>query len=264
MSRAALAAWALLLASAPEQLALPGFRLHVQVHEDLDADRLGALARRGVVLWLLTSSNLLRRSTAERLGRSDAAHVQVRPPWTSGARAQFTGRVHPWVSEEGLDVAAYRRWAPAGTVVELTGELTEERLTRLLALHPLGVRWRPDGAPTPEEWARAARLPGLEVHPAVALPPCEKRLKRAERIRLRVPAAEADASAAGCGFALRLEVPPTLSAPEVQTLLVAHPGAELWVEARDDADAAGVRALIAVLGASVPPTPAKSAAPAKR
>lgn len=264
MSPAALAAWALLLAPGPEQLTLPGFRIHVQVHEDMDADRLGALARPGVVLWLLTSSNLLRRSAAERLGHGDAAHVQVRPPWTSGARAQFTGRVHPWVSEEELDVALYRRWAPAGTVVELAGALTEEKLARVLGLHPLAVRWRPDGVPAPEEWARAARLPGLEVHPTVVLPPCERRLKRAERIRLRVPAADAETSAAGCGFALRLEVRPSLSAPELQSLLIAHPGAELWVEAKDDADAAGVQALVGVLAGSVPPTPAKSASPVKR
>jgi hypothetical protein len=263
VSWAALVLGAVLVA-APDELALPGFRLHVQVHEDVDADRLAGLARPGVVLWLLTSSNLLRRSTAERLGRCDAAYVQVRPPWTSGVRAQFTGRVHPWVSEEELDVAAYRRWAPAGTEIELTGALTEERMGRVLALHPLGVRWRPDGVPTPEEWARAAKLPGVELHPAVLLPPCERRLKRAERIRLRLPAGDAEASAAGCGFALRLEVSPTLGPPDVQALLVAHPGAELWVEVKSDADAAGVQALARLLAASVPPAPAKSAAPGKR
>jgi len=262
VSWAALVLGAALL-TAPDELTLPGFRLHVQVHEDIDADRLGTLARPGVVLWLLTSSNLLRRSTAERLGRCDAAYIQIRPPWTSGARAQFTGRVHPWVSEEGLDVAVYRRWAPAGTEVELAGALSEERLGRVLALHPLGVRWRPEEVPTPEEWARAAKLPGLEVHPAGPLPPCEHRLKRAERIRLRVPAGDAESSAAGCGFALRLEVAPALSPSEVQTLLVAHPGAELWVEVKSDDDAGSVQALARFLAASVPSVPAKSAGPAK-
>jgi len=256
---AALAACTLLLAAGPEQLALPGFRLHVQAHEDLDVDQLGALARPGVVLWLETRTNLLRRSLAERIGRFESAYVQVRPPWTSAARAQFTPRVHPWVSEEGLDVAAYRRWAPAGTEVELTGELSEERLGWVLALHALGVRWRPAGAPTAEEWSRAARLPGLEVHPSGLLPPCERPVRRAERIRLRIPVADAESSAPGCGFALRLEVPPSVGAGEVRALLVAHPGAELWVEVHDEADASAAGALVGLLTGSTPPAPARAA-----
>jgi hypothetical protein len=263
VSPQALAVWLALAAAAPEPLALPGFRLHLEVSEDVDPDLLGALANPGVVLWLNTRSNVLRRSTAERLARFDAVFVQVRPPFASGVRQQFTGRVHPRVDEDGLDVAAYRRWAPAGTAVDVAGELTEERLRRVLAPRPLAVRWRPEAAPTAEEWARAARLPGLEVHPSGPLPPCERPLKRAERMRLRVPAGDVDGAAPGCGFALRLEVLPSLSEAELGALLVAHPGAELWVRVASDADAAAAGALVRVLTAASPPAPRKQAPPVR-
>jgi hypothetical protein len=248
----ALAAWGVLATAVPEPLALPGFRLHLEASEDIDPDRLEALAQGGVVLWLTTRSNQLKRSTEERLGRFEAAHVEVRPPWTAAVRQQFVGRVHPWVQEEGLDVAAYRRWAPLGTALELAGVLSEEKLTRALALHPLLVRWRPEGVPTTDEWARAVRLPGLEVHPQTKLPDCGRPMKRAARIRLRVPAVDAGNSGAGCGFALRLEVPPALSEGELKALLVAQPGAELWTSVRSDGDAAAVRRLLELLTAAVP------------
>jgi hypothetical protein len=252
MSPWALVAWGTLTAAVPEVFTLPGFRLHVEVSEDIDADRLEALAHSGVVLWLETRSNLLKRSTAERLGRFEAAYVEVRPPWTTGVRQQFLGQVHPWVGEEGLDVAAYRRWAPIGTALEIAGVLTDQRLGRALAVRPILVRWRPEGVPTAEEWARAARLPGLEVHPQVKLPECQRPLRRAARIRLRLPAVDAEGSGVGCGFALRLEISPALSEAGLKALLVAHPDAELWTSVVSDADAAAVRTLLGLLTAAVP------------
>jgi hypothetical protein len=255
----ALAAW-VLTAAVPEPLVLPGFRLHVEASEAIDPDRLEPLARRGVVLWLTTRSNQLKLSTAERLGRFEAAYVEVHPPWTAAVRQQFLGHVHPWVQEEGLDVPAYRRWAPLGTALELAGVLSEERLARTLAMHPLQVRWQPDGVPTAEEWARALRLSGLEVHPQAKLPDCERPMKRAARIRLRVPAVDAGSSGAGCGFALRLEVSPALSEAELKALLVAQPDAELWTRVGSDGDAAAVRTLLELLVAAVPPTPGPSPA----
>ena len=73
-------------------------------------------------------------------------------------------------------------------------------------------------------------------------------------MRLRVPAGEADASAAGCGFALRLEVSPATSEVELRTLLVQSPGAELWARVGSDADAARAAALVSLLAAAAPPT----------
>jgi hypothetical protein len=236
----------------PEQLTLPGFRLHLQLSEDIEPDRLEALARPGVVLWLETTSNLLKRSVAERVGRAAASYIQVRPPMSASLRQQFIGRVHPWVALDGLDVGAYRRWAPGGTAVEWTGALTEERLGSLQSLRPQAVHWRPETAPTPEEWTRAARLPGVEVHPRESLPPCTRPLKGAARVRLRVPAPDAEASATGCGFALRLEVPATISEAELRALLVHFPGAELWTRVGTEADAVAATALLGLLSAAVP------------
>jgi hypothetical protein len=244
--------WLALAGAGPEPLTLPGFRLHLQLSEDIEPDRLETLARPGVVLWVETRSNLLKRSVAERLGRSDASYVQLRPPPGEGVRQQFGGRVKPWVALEGLDIAAYRRWAPGGTAVELVGALTEERLASLRALHPLAVRWQPAAAPAPEEWARAQRLPGLEVHAEAPLAACERPLKGAERIRLRVPVAQADSSAAGCGFALRLEISPSISEQELQSLLVQSPGAELWARVGSEADAGAAASLVRLLAASLP------------
>lgn len=250
-------AWLALTAAGPEPLTLPGFRLHLQLSEDLEPDRLEPLARPGVVLWVETRSNLLKRSVAERLGRAEASYVQFRLPPGEGVRQQFVGRVQPWVALEGLDVLAYRRWAPGGTAVEVVGALTEERQTSLRALHPLVVRWTPEGPPSPEEWARAQRLAGLEVHPGAALPPCPTPLKGAERMRLRVPAVEAASSGAGCGFALRLEVPLSISEPELQSLLVQSPGAELWARVGSEAEAGAAASLVRLLAAAIPVRPSK-------
>jgi hypothetical protein len=241
-----------LAGAAPEQLTVPGFRLHLQLSENIDPDRLEALARPGVVLWLETASNLLKRSVAERVGRAEGAYVQVRPPPSAVLRQQFTGRVHPWVALEGLDVAAYRRWAPAGTAVEWVGALTEERLSSLRALRPQVVRWQPESPPAPEEWARAARLSGLEISPKAPLPPCEHPLKGAVRARLRVPPADAESSATGCGFALRLEVPVGISEVEVRDLLVQFPGAELSARVFTEAEALAAARLVALLTAAAP------------
>lgn len=250
---AAVVGW--MLAVAPEPLTLPGFRLHLVLSEDVEPDRLEALARPGVVLWLETHSNILKRSVAERLGRAEACYVRVRPPLTGdGVRQELRGPVHPWVALEGLDVPGYRRWAPPGTAVDVAGPLSEERLGQLRALRPQVVVWRPGEAPTPEEWARASQLSGLEVRPSGVFPPCVQPLKRAERMRLRVPAALAEASGTGCGFALRLEIPLSLSDAELRAVLVQFPGAELWAEVASEADATAAAALVGRLTAAVPAT----------
>jgi hypothetical protein len=252
MSGWAVAVWLALAAAGPEPLQLPGFRLHLALPEELEPDRLEALARPGAVLWVRTRSNLLKRSVAERLGRAEASYVQVRAP-LGGLEKQFSARVHPWVELSGLDVQSYRRWAPPGTAVEFAGALTEERLAALLALRAATVHWRPEEPPGPGEWGRTSHLSGLEVRPSGPLPECSQRLKGAERIRLRVPAALAESTAAGCGFALRLEVPASIAEADVRELLVRFPGAELWTEVTTEADAAAAAMLLSWLTAAAPP-----------
>ena len=100
--------------------------MHVEVSEELDPDRLRALARPEVVLWVRTRSNGLRRSTAETLQLAGSAFVQVRAPLGAPALAPFVGRVGPWVEERGLDVARVRRWSPGRLAVDVDGPFTEE------------------------------------------------------------------------------------------------------------------------------------------
>lgn len=263
MNLGAAVVWLALAGASPEPLALPGFRLHLAVSEDIEPDRLESLARPGVVLWVETRSNLLKRSVAERLGRAEASYVRVRAPLGSAAvRQQFTARVHPWVALEGLDVASYRRWAPEGTALALVGPLTESLLAEVQAVRPQLVLWRPEETPTPEEWVRTRHLAGLEVRPSAPLPACEVPLKGAQHIRLRLPAAQALTSAVGCGFALRLEVPPSIAEAELRALLVQWPGAELWAQVSSDAEASSAGTLVGVLAAAAPASRAVARPPA--
>ena len=72
---------------------MPGFRVHVVASDALDPDRLRALARPEVVLWVRTRTNGLRHSTAETLQLAGSAFVQVRPPLGAPSLAPFVGRV---------------------------------------------------------------------------------------------------------------------------------------------------------------------------
>jgi hypothetical protein len=63
---------------------------------------------------------------------------------------------------------------------------------------------------------------------------------------------DAASSAAGCGFALRLQVPVAISGAELQTVLVQYPGADLWAHIGSDADAVAAAALVRLLSRAVP------------
>ena len=63
MNGLAVGVWLALAAAGPEPLQLPGFRLHLVLSEELEPDRLEALARPGVVLWLMTRSSQLAKDS---------------------------------------------------------------------------------------------------------------------------------------------------------------------------------------------------------
>ncbi|HEY1904824.1 MAG TPA: hypothetical protein VGG91_02210 [Myxococcaceae bacterium] len=248
--------WVLLslaLAAGPADWALPGVHLHIEASEDLEADRLRALARPEVVLWVRTRSNGLRRSTAETLRLAGAAFVQVRPPLGAPALAPFVGRVGPWIDERGVDVARVRRWSPGRLAVGVEGPLTEELASRLRTLRPVAVRWTRGGWPDREEWTRAKAFPGVElVDPSsvdCAVVPAKT------RVRVRVPLAGATADGI-CGLPLRVQVPAGADPEEVQRVLVLQPSADLLVEVGNDvgrADAA--RRLVDRLTSATPQRP---------
>ena len=180
---------ALVLAAGPPDWALPGFRVHVEASEELDADRLRALARPEVVLWVRTRSNGLRRSTAETLQtgrmrrscRCGRRSARRRSPRSSGGSG-------PWVDERGVDVARVRRWSPGRLAVDVEGPFTEELAARLRVLRPVAVRWARGGWPDAAEWARARGFSGVELDgPGAAPVGLRAPFPPRSRIRVRVP-----------------------------------------------------------------------------
>ncbi len=244
------AALALLLsaAPAPADWALPGVRVHVEASEELDPDRLRALARPEAVLWLRTRTNGLRRSTAETLQLAGSAFVQVRPPLGAPALAPFVGRVGPWVEERGLDVSRVRRWSPGRLAVDVEGPLTEELVARLRVLRPVAVRWRRGGWPAREEWARARQLPGVEL-----LDPGEVADCALIPAKTRVRVERARGSGEVCGLPVRVRLTPEASLDDVRQSLLGHPDVDLAIEVGDDAArATAVARLLDVLEAATP------------
>lgn len=231
---------ALLLGAGPDAWALPGVQVHVVASEALDADRLRALARPEVVLWVRTRSNGLRRSTAETLRLAGSAFVEVRPPLGAPALAPFVGRVGPWIDLAGVDVAAVRRWSPGRLAVDVAGPLTDELASRLRILRPVAVRWSRGGWPDGEEWKRARGFSGVELLGVGTAPVDCGAVPASTRVRVRVPLASVTPEGV-CGLPLRVEVPPAAEAGAVHTLLLVHPGADLLVDVGDEvsqADAA--------------------------
>ena len=241
----------LLLVAGPGDWVLPGFRMHVVASEELDPDRLRALARPEVVLWLRTRSNGLRRSTAETVRLAGSAFVEVRPPLGAPALAPFVGRVGPLLALEGLDVARARRWSPGRMAVDVEGPLTEGVAARLRVLRPVAVRWSRGGWPAREEWVRARTFPGVELAgvPGAAVD-CTVVPPRT-RVRVRMPLASRGEEV--CGLPVRVEVPADADRGEVQEALLARADSDLLVEVGEDVARADlVRRLLDSLEASTP------------
>lgn len=242
----------LMVAAGPTEWALPGFRVQVVASDELDADRLRALARPEVVLWMRTRTNGLRRSTAETLQLAGSAFVQVRAPLGAPSLAPFVGRVGPWIAERGIDVAKVRRWSPGRLAVGVEGSLTEQLATRLRMLRPVAVEWSRGEWPEPEEWARARGFSGVELAGlGTAAVDCAAVPART-RVRVRVPLGSVTADGV-CGLPLSVEVPAGVEAREVHALLLLHPDVELRVEVGEDiAKADAARRWIDALASATP------------
>jgi hypothetical protein len=243
-------ALAVVLAAGPTDWALPGLRVHVEASEELDPDRLRALARPEVVLWLRTRSNGLRRSTAETLRLSGSAFVQVRPPLGAPALAPFVGRVGPWVEERGLDVSRVRRWSPGRLAVDVDGPFTEELASRLRILRPVAIRWRRDGWPAREEWSRVRRFSGVELSGAGDPTDCSV-VPPGTRVRVRM--ARRHSSDEVCGLPVRIVLAAETPLAEVQEMLLGHADADLVVDVGEDVGrAANAARLLDGLEAATP------------
>ena len=242
----------LVLATGPTEWALPGVRVNVEASEELDPDRLRALARPEVVLWLRTRSNGLRRSTAETLRLAGSAFVQVRPPLGAPALAPFVGRVGPWVEESGLDVGRVHRWSPGRLAVDVQGPFTAELAARLRVLRPVAVRWNRGGWPSREDWEQARGFAGVELSGTSGAPADCGVVPARNRVRVRMPLESLTADGV-CGLALRIEVPPAADPLAVHAALLTHPNADLLIDVGNDAGrASAARQLIDRLAAATP------------
>ncbi|HEX4620754.1 MAG TPA: hypothetical protein VH208_04230, partial [Myxococcaceae bacterium] len=150
---------------APEELALPAYRVHLFASEDEDPDLLARLARPGAVLWLSTRSNVLRKSVVERLPRFNETYVQLRPPVSEVEMRALAGapEAGAWLSAASVSDGSLLRLGARRRAVDVDGPLTEELAARLRAARPARVRWRPKEIPTLDDWARFAQLPGARV-----------------------------------------------------------------------------------------------------
>ena len=244
------AALALVLAVGPADWPLPGVRVHVEASEELDPDRLRALARPDVVLWLRTRTNGLRRSTAETVRLAGSSFVQVRPPLGAPELAPFVGRVGPWVEERGLDVARVRRWSPGRLAVDVEGPFTAELASRLRVLRPVAIRWRRGGWPEREEWSRVQRFSGVELSGPGDAADCSV-VPPKTRVRMRL--ARPRSSDEVCGLPVRIALAADAPLTEVQQALLGHADADLLVEVGEDAGrAVSVGRLLDGLEAATP------------
>lgn len=222
--------------SGPQELLAPALRVHVRAHEDLDPDRLRALARPGVTLWLDTRSNTLRSSTLEHLARFDHAWVRLRAPLKAFDAATFARlpAVGAWVGPMELEAA--RRLPGARRVaVELQGALDEATLARVEAARPAELRWTPPGPLTLLDWAQLAQVSGRRVvvpGPGAVLPVrCDARRPGEPTLELHVASLLAvSADLFPCGQGTRVVVAPDAEPWLLQSLVTRDPSVELILE----------------------------------
>lgn len=240
---------------APPELVAPAVRVHVRAHEDLEPDRLRALARPGVTLWLDTRSNTLRSSTLEHLARFDQAWVRLRAPLRPVDAATFARlpAVGAWVDPTGLEVA--RRLPGARRVaVELHGALDEATLERVVAARPTELRWAPPGPLSLLDWAQLSQVPGRRVvvpKPGAVLPVrCEGRQPGEPSLELHVASLlAASADLFPCGQGTRVVVAPDAEPWLLQSLVTRDPSVELVLEVGASAPrASAARTLLERLG----------------
>jgi len=255
-------------------LVLPSYRLHLEVDEAIDPDRLRALARPGVVLWMRTRSNMLREAIAEALGRFGEAYVEMRPPLLETHLTQL--RLAPsagvWLEEGQLSGSGVYRVGSRRVAVRLEGAIEKVRAERIRRLHPARVIWTPGASPDLSAWATFAQLPGLKVlvlpnsqgqswEGCASLWPRGAARGTVVTVALR-PGDEAVPFPSDCRLAPRVRVAPTVSDPVLAQLFSAQPTAELELDVGSDERA--VRAAVAFvqrLEAAVSSPPERSGGP---
>lgn len=244
-------------AAEPEQLALPGYRLHLIAPESLHPDRLRALARPGVTLWLRTSSNALRDSTVENLRRFERAFVELRPPLASAHLRQLerAPAAGVWIAASAIGGGGLHRLGARPLAIQLTGELGDEMFMRVKDARPAAVVWEAPAVPDLLSLGRLRQLPGakLAVVPGLRLGAASAAVgcrPAAGAPRLWVDARGAagpEAWPVPCSLGARVRVDPAAKEALLRALHLRDPAVELEVEVMDEDQALGAERLLETL-----------------
>ncbi len=218
---------------------LPGFRIHVEISEELEPDAIRALVQPGVVLWVRTRSNVLRQSLVENLARAPDVFVQLKRPLKPGEISQLRRmpQAGVWVSDEDLEDPGVRALGPRRLAVEISGELSAERAERVGRARPAHVRWRTPGVPSLLAWAEFSGLPGAKLLRADVPVPCGELLGRGRTSGISVWRSGV-AGPRGCAYPPRVRVGPDIADKQLQRIALEDPASELELVVGDDVRAA--------------------------
>lgn len=241
---------------APTELISRSLKVHLVVDEELDPDRLRALARPGVSVWVHTRSNTLRDSLLENLARFDEAWVALRPPLLPVDSAPFSRvpRLGAWLGLDALDLVGALPGARRVAVQLGEAPLDEATALRVARARPAHVSWAPRAPVDLLQWGLFLQVPGRKVlvaTPAVLLAlRCAGRSAREPAVELHVAQLLAASSEVfPCGRGARVIVEPQVERWLVQSLTVRDPSVELTLELGADADrASATRTLLDELG----------------
>jgi hypothetical protein len=229
----------------PEAIISSSLRVHVIVSEEVGPDRLRALARPQVTLWLDARSNTLKESTLEQLGRFDEAWVRLRAPLAKAdARVLAkTPKVGLWLDARDLDGVAGRVPGVRRLAIDVEGPLDDALAERLRRARPAWIRWKPTEAVDLLSWARFRQVPGHQVWsppPSALLPTrCAERTAAAPSLELHLATLLAmNAELFPCGRGTRVVVNGNLEPWLLQSLVVRDPSLELVVAIGGDPERA--------------------------
>ncbi|MGQ0508396.1 MAG: hypothetical protein ACT4TC_24110 [Myxococcaceae bacterium] len=221
----------LLTQAAPSELAIHGFKMHVEISEDLDPDAVRALAKPGITLWVTTRSNVLKQSLVENLARASEAFVQMRAPLKRSHLEQLRQgpRVGLWLTEQPTGVLG-----PRPIAISIDGPLLDVRAQRVI--------WTPDSTPSLEEWSRFSAMPGAKLVKLTAEIGCVPGFPKSLVVFRRTP------DLPDCQFPSRVRVSPAIAKETLIQLFAKDPSVELDVlVGADDRSALQATALRATL-----------------
>jgi hypothetical protein len=220
------------------ELLLPFYRVHLLVHEDLDPDLLRLLARKNVVLWVRTRSNMPRTSTVENLARFPEAYLELRAPLTDEVIKVISRapRAGAWLRAADLGGQGMHRLGPRPLAVEIEAPLDDAAEEKIRAARPARVHWSPAEEPDLLSYARLRNLPGKKL---VKLAPPPRASSECPNGR---PAlwldARNDRGGLPCAAGARARVSPEVSNARLMQLYRVDPAIELELEIGVDEDAA--------------------------